>query len=160
MRAPLLYVEPTSEIIHRFKYDGYFAVAPALADIMVADWPFDLLQPEVVIPVPLHPRRERRRGFNQSALLGRRLAQELNLLYRPGTLRRIRHTAPQVGLGPEERMNNVAGAFVAQGADIEGRHLLLVDDVLTTGATMKAAAGTLLAAGAASVSAYCLARVA
>jgi predicted amidophosphoribosyltransferase len=71
---------------------------------------------------------------------------------------RVRHTAPQVGLGPDERRHNVSGAFAA-GPAVAGHHVLLIDDVLTTGATMVAAAEAVLAGGAASVSAYCLARV-
>jgi predicted amidophosphoribosyltransferase len=75
------------------------------------------------------------------------------------SLRRTRATVPQVGLGPNERRHNVRGAFQVEAAAVHGRHILLIDDVLTTGATMSAAAETLLTAGALSVAAYCLARV-
>jgi ComF family protein len=160
MRAPLLYVEPASSIIHRLKYEGYFALAEPLGLLMAARWPCWMTPPDLVIPIPLHQKRQRQRGYNQSALLARPLANAKKLDYNSFALRRIRHTKPQVGLGPEDRAINVKDAFVADPASVAGRNILLIDDVLTTGATMRSAAETLLSAGAASVSAYCLARVA
>ena len=157
MRAALRYQEPTSSLIHRFKYEGCFALAEPLARHLIAVWPTWEQPPDLIVPIPLHPRRRRRRGYNQSELLAAPLARALGLPMNPRALQRVRHTAPQVGLGPEERHANVRGAFAA--ADAGGRRVLLIDDVLTTGATMRAAAEALLAAGAASVSAYCLARV-
>jgi len=158
MRAALRYQEPTSSLIHRFKYEGCFALAGPLAQSLIAAWPTWEQPPDLIIPIPLHPRRKRRRGYNQSELLAAPLARVLGLPLTPRGLQRVRHTAPQVGLGPEERHDNVRGAFAATDA-VHGRRVLLIDDVLTTGATMRAAAEALLAAGAASVSAYCLARV-
>ena len=158
MRAALRYQEPTSSLIHRFKYEGCFALAEPLARCLSAAWPAWVQPPDLIIPIPLHPRRKRRRGYNQSELLAAPLARDLGLPMNPRGLRRVRHTAPQVGLGPEERHDNVRGAFAADDS-FTGRRVLLIDDVLTTGATMRAAAEALLAAGAASVSAYCLARV-
>jgi ComF family protein len=159
MRAPLLYVEPTSRLIHRLKYEGYFALAEPLSGFLIEGWPAWEQAPDLILPIPLHARRQRRRGYNQSELLARPLAREMALQFSAAALRRTRHTAPQVGLGPAERANNVRGAFTADPATVAGRHILLVDDVLTTGATMSAAAEALLAAGAQTVSAYCLARV-
>lgn len=158
MRAPLRYEEPASSIIHRFKYEGYFALAGPLADLMIARWPAWAAPPDLILPIPLHPRRQNRRGYNQAELLARPLGRALGIQTEADWLRRTRFTAPQVGLGPEERQTNVSGAFAA-GAAVRGRNVLLIDDVLTTGATMTAAAEALLEAGAASVSAYCLARV-
>lgn len=159
MRAAVMYHEPADTLIHRFKYDGYFALAKPFAALMVAGWPEWGTPPELIIPVPLHPRRERQRGFNQALLLAKPLAEATGLAVDSAALRRVRHTVPQVGLGPNERAENVRDAFAAVSTRISGRHILLVDDVLTTGATMRAAAEALLASGAASVSAYCLARV-
>lgn len=159
MRAPWHYVEPLSSIIHRLKYDGYFALAGPLGSLMAEQWPRWAVPPDLIMPIPLHKKRQRRRGYNQSALLARPLARTLGLTYTDQALRRTRHTVPQVGLGPEERAANVKNAFAADTEMVAGRHILLIDDVLTTGATMSAAAETLLDAGAASVSAYCLARV-
>jgi ComF family protein len=158
MRAPLYYGEPTSSLIHQFKYEGYYSLAGRFADLMAGSWPEWDTPPDLIVPIPLHKKRQRRRGYNQSALLARPLAQVRGLDYNDGILLRVRHTVPQVGLGPEERMLNVHEAFEATG-DVQGRHILLIDDVLTTGATMRSAAGTLKSKGAASVSAYCLARV-
>lgn len=159
MRAPLLYVEPVSRLIHRLKYEGYFSLAGPLSSFMVDGWPAWEQPPDLIMPIPLHPRRQRRRGYNQSERLARPLAQALAIQFDCAALRRTRHTIPQVGLGPAERADNVRGAFSADAQAVKGRHVLLVDDVLTTGATMGAAAEALLTAGAQTVSAYCLARV-
>lgn len=159
MRAPLLYVEPLSSIIHRYKYEGYFALAGPLGDLMAARWPSWTTPPDLIMPIPLHKKRHRHRGYNQSALLAKPLARAAGLAYNEAALRRIRHTVPQVGLGPEQRAENVRDAFAADDEEVAGKHILLIDDVLTTGATMRSAAETLLNAGASSVSAYCLARV-
>jgi len=159
MRAPLRYEEPTSRLIHSLKYEGYFALAEPLARRLIAGWPAWDQPPDLILPIPLHSRRQRRRGYNQSELLARPLARAVGIPFSAAALRRTRHTPPQVGLGPAARADNVKGAFAADPAAVGGRHVLLIDDVLTTGATMSAAAEALLAAGAASVSAYCLARV-
>lgn len=159
MRAPLRYAEPTSTLIHQFKYEGYFALGRPLARFLIDGWPTWAIPPDLILPIPLHPRRQQRRGYNQAELLARPLAEAINVPMNPVALRRTRHTAPQVGLGPDERHDNVRGAFAAEADAVCDRHILLIDDVLTTGATMSAAAETLLAAGAAGVAAYCLARV-
>lgn len=158
-RAPLRYQEPTSDLIHRFKYEGYFALGRPLAHFLAEAWPRWDQPPDLILPIPLHPRRRRQRGYNQSELLARPLGEAKSIPVSASALRRTRHTVPQVGLGPEERHHNVSGAFEADDAEVGGRHVLLVDDVLTTGATMSAAAEAVLSAGAESVSAYCLARV-
>lgn len=158
-RAPLCYQDPVSTIIHRFKYEGYFALAKPLSCFLIDGWPSWQRPPNLILPIPLHPRRQRQRGYNQSELLARPLGQALGIQMNATSLQRTRHTVPQVGLGPDERHENVHGAFSAVADVVGGRDVLLVDDVLTTGATMRAAAEALLAAGAASVSAYCLARV-
>lgn len=159
MRAPLRYAEPTSTLIHQFKYEGYFALGRPLARFLIAGWPTWAIQPDLILPIPLHPRRRQQRGYNQAELLAQPLAEAMNVPVNVSALRRTRHTVPQVGLGPDERHDNVRGAFAAEADAVRDRHVLLIDDVLTTGATMLAAAETLLAAGAAGVAAYCLARV-
>ena len=158
VRAPLIYRDPIKSIIHKMKYSGYFALAKPLAQFMGAKWPEWDIEPDLIMPVPLHPRRKKRRGFNQSALLAIQLGQQLNLAISINGLKRIKNTLPQVGLSPEKRQENVHGAFVAASEVASGKQILLIDDVFTTGATMLAAAEELYSKGAKSVSAYCLAR--
>jgi len=158
--APLGYTHPLSMIIHQMKYAGYFALAGPLAEIMVEHWPVWDHTPDLIIPIPLHARRSRERGFNQSGLLAQRVGKLTATSVDETSLQRIRHTIPQVGLSPDERFHNVAGAFEAQPANVRARHIVLIDDVFTTGATTRSAAVALLDAGATTVAAYCLARTA
>ena len=113
-----------------------------------------------MVPVPLHWRRRWRRGYNQSEALARPIAARLRLPFRPGSwLRRIRNTPEQKGSGmAAERLENVRGAFRVAGAELAGRTVLLVDDVLTTGSTASEAARTLRRAGAKRVVVAVLAR--
>jgi ComF family protein len=106
---------------------------------------------DVIVPVPLHGRRQRSRGFNQSELLGRTIAQELSLPLDAALLRTTRRTPPQHGAPDRsKREENVAGSFRCTGF-VDNKRVLLVDDVLTTGATARECARVLKAAGAASV---------
>jgi ComF family protein len=143
-------------VIHRFKYDGLFALARPLADMMALAWPTWQMPADLVLPIPLHPRRQRRRGFNQSFLLVDELQTRLDWNCRPGAIQRYRYTSPQTNLARDERLENVRGAFRADPVLVEGKRILLIDDVYTTGSTLSAAAEALLEAGAHSVSAYCL----
>ena len=110
-----------------------------------------------MVPVPLHRRRLRRRGFNQAALVARVVARESGLPLALARLVRVRDTPSQGGLSPAGRMANVAGAFEARSVD--GKRVVLVDDVWTTGATARACARALGVAGALSVRAFTIARV-
>jgi ComF family protein len=157
-RAPLYYAHPADTLIKRLKYDGYFALARPLAQVMIRRWPEWQHPIDYLVPVPLHPRRARARGFNQSALLAGFLGEATRIPVSPRAVRRVRHTRPQVELHPTERHHNVAGAFAADERLVSGKHILIVDDVLTTGATAASLADALTAAGALSVSAYCLAQ--
>jgi ComF family protein len=113
----------------------------------------------VLVPVPLHRRREMKRGFNQSLVLARALAKSWHLEVMPRALRRIRFTQPQVKLNATERLQNVEGAFApARGLHLETPTVFLVDDVLTTGATMNACAAALKSAGAGKVIGIALAK--
>lgn len=158
VRAAVAYSGPVPPAIHAMKYEGYFAVAAPLAQLMVEVWPAWPAPADIVVPVPLHPERQRERGYNQSQLLTAHLCQSLALTVEADGLKRLRHTRPQVGLSGKDRLNNVDGAFGAVRERVAGKRVLLVDDVFTTGATLGAAASALLLAGASSVSAYCLAR--
>ena len=113
---------------------------------------------DVVVPVPLHPTRERERGFNQAALLAERLAASAEIPLRP-VLERIRYTTTQTAYDRAERMENLHGAFrLRKNEDVRELHVLLIDDVLTTGSTLSECARVLRAAGAVSVHAATAAR--
>jgi ComF family protein len=158
IRAAVVFEGGTPEAVHQMKYNGFFALAQPLADMMVEAWWRWQSDVDLVMPIPLHPRRQKKRGYNQSELLVKRFCQRLNLAHDMRSLRRLRATPPQVGLNAVERRLNVQDAFTVLGDGCVGRHVLLVDDVCTTGSTLAAAAEVLLAAGAYSVSAYCVAR--
>jgi ComF family protein len=138
-------------LVHAVKYDGLSALAEPMGRLMadtLAAWG---MRPDLIVPVPLHSSRERQRGFNQAALLARALAEASGLPVERTLLRRTRATSPQVRTaGVDERRRNVAGAFAVRGA-ATGRTVLLVDDVCTTAATLRACAEVLRAAGAARV---------
>lgn len=158
IRAATLFAEPIPHIVHQMKYEGLFALAQPLAGLMAEAWPQWQVAVDWLIPVPLHPDREKKRGYNQAALLARQLSQDLGYAYMPGILQRNKFTQPQVGLNAADRLKNVHGAFGVTSDLVTGKRVLLIDDVCTTGATMAAAAQALLDAGAAAVSGYCVAR--
>lgn len=113
---------------------------------------------DLVIPVPLHPRRLRHRGFNQSLELARGVSGEDSRKLEPNAVTRVRDTPAQHTLPRAKRLDNLADAFLADPAHVQGRSVLLVDDILTTGATVQAASQALLQAGATRVSLLVLAR--
>ncbi len=144
-------------IVHALKYDGWRAVAHEMAERMARlSWPADVVQERAaLIPVPLARVRERERGFNQSALLARALAPRWRIPVWEDVLERARPTATQTRLTPEDRRHNVSGAFRAHpgvSSRLRGTHVILVDDVITTGATLTECAATLFHAGALIVS--------
>ena len=138
------------QAVHRLKYNGQRPVAEQLAEFLEKT-ARGLPPAQAIVPVPLHPSRERRRGYNQSGLLSRALAQRLGLPV-VEAVRRVRETKAQVGLDRRQRQENVKGAFACPRPELAaGRCLLLVDDVCTTGSTLMACADPLLRAGAAAV---------
>ncbi len=152
------YEGPLRQLIHLFKYDCVRPLAAPLGSFLVSALPRSE-QIDAVVPVPLHWRRRWQRGFNQSELLARRVAERYGLRVLRA-LRRKRATASQAGLTSSRRRANVSGAFtVRRRQDVEGRRILLVDDVFTTGATVSACGAALKRAGARRVVALALARV-
>ena len=149
------------EVVHSFKYSRQIHLrhllgrwlAEALADPRLAGRRFDL-----VVPVPLHPARQRERGFNQAELLAAELQHISGLVVR-NVLQRTRYTATQTQFDRSERMENLRGAFrLRRGSNVQDLRMLLVDDVLTTGSTLSECASVLREAGALSVHAVTAAR--
>lgn len=148
--------------LHELKYRGRRRVAARLAEALVSDvGSASVLTPgAILVPVPLHPRRQRERGFNQADLLAAELARRADLRVAGAALVRRIDTPSQTGLSAAARRANVAGAFaVRRRAQIAGRVVVVVDDVLTTGATAMACARALVQAGATEIRLLTAARV-
>lgn len=161
IRSAAWFIGPVPALVHRFKYQGLHRLSAFFAELMdTFSAGREVLEPaEVLVPVPLHRWRKLRRGYNQSDKLGEALAVLSSKELASDTLVRVRRTRSQTRLTPEQRKLNVAGAFgVKNPRRIKGRTVLLVDDVMTTGATLGACALTLKKAGAKRVLAYTFAR--
>jgi ComF family protein len=147
-------------LLRRHKYGLDQSIGRALAEFLGPDLPISRDDLDIVVPVPLHWRRLWWRGFNQAALLAAEVARRLDLPLDTGVLARARATNPQTYRHHDERMRNVRSAFRAtRPARIKQKCVLLVDDVMTTGATAEECARTLLDAGAKAVDVFTLARV-
>ena len=157
IKAAFVLEGPVREMIYGLKYRNVRASAPQMARLLAEKEASALAAADVLVPVPLHPRRERYRGYNQSALLASALADLAGTASEPALLSRSRNTPPQVDLTGHERRRNIADAFTSTPA-VAGRKVLLVDDVVTTGASMSACAAALKAAGASSVRGLAFAR--
>ncbi len=155
--APLVYRPPVDFYLHALKYHNRRTLGRALALTLAPAFATARRSVDALVAVPLHPARHRERGYNQAEELARTLAHELGLpLLRRGVERRV-PTASQTMASAQERRANVANAFAVRG-DVRGLRLAIVDDVITTGATINALAATLLAAGAAQCAAWAVAR--
>lgn len=158
VHASFVYAAPLDRLLPRFKFHRDFAAGALLAQLMAesaGDWP----RPDAVVPVPLHRARLRRRGYDQALELARPLTRALDLPLRDDLLQRVRLTAPQSELSAAGRRRNLRGAFAATAAAPLPAHVALVDDVMTTGATLWAAADALKRAGVRRVDAWVCARV-
>lgn len=149
------------ELIHRFKYGGDVIVGDRLGQLMSRHCYriMDMTALSVIIPVPLHPRRLRERGFNQAVLLSKHFAARWSIPLDALNLMRSRYTLSQTNLDRDSRFENVRGCFhLKKCSSVQEKNVLLIDDVYTTGSTVKECAGVLMANGAASVSVVTLAR--
>lgn len=143
--------ETIQSLIHQLKYRGKRSIGhrlgAMLGELIMSDGDSDGV--DVIVPVPLHPSREKERGYNQSALVARAIGDRLGVEVNTALLVRTRRTRTQTKLSAEKRVKNVAGAFAVKYPEpVRGKAILLVDDVLTTGATVNACAQALSEAGA------------
>jgi competence protein ComFC len=149
---------PLREAIHKLKYESDLGLGEIFSQVLTRElldlgWSVDL-----VSPVPLSPGRMKERGYNQSGLLAQPLAMSLGICYDRRALKRVRETQSQVGLTAAERQINVNSAFWADAGKVQGKRVLVIDDVMTTGATLNACAQALKSAGAEKVYGLTLAR--
>ncbi len=159
-RALGLYDGPLRDAIHALKYEGKPFLAKTLVGLLDRGYPFiDYGLYDLLVPVPLHPKRLRERGFNQALVLGRAMARREGVPCMGFVLRKTRPSEPQIHLNPEEREKNVRGSFaVADPPKVRGKRVLLIDDVMTTGSTVDECARELSKAGATQVDVFTMAR--
>ncbi len=156
--APYLYAHPLDRLVRQFKYARRLDLGRPLAALLVEHLQRAAVpRPEVLVPVPLHPSRLRARGFNQALELCRPLSRRLGIPCRPAAVTRLRATPAQAGLSLAQRRGNVRGAFAVAEPWV-GARVALVDDVVTSGCTADEISRALLAAGAARVDVWALAR--
>lgn len=152
--------EKVQKGIHLFKYDGVRSFGEGFGQLMaeyLLEYHEELLaETDLLLSVPLHPKKEKRRGFNQTNLLCQEISKETGLLFSADALTRKRDTVPQSTLTPEERKENLKDVF-AVAAEVRGKRILLVDDIFTTGTTCNECAKVLYRAGAKEVKVFCLA---
>ena len=146
-------VEPASAIVHALKYGGWEKVADEIAERMSRlSWPADVVVERAgLVPIPLASARKRQRGYNQSALIARGLGARWQVPVWEDVVSRSRETQSQTRLTPEQRLDNVAGSFGIDPrrlAVVRGAHVVILDDVVTTAATLNTCAGMLYQAGA------------
>lgn len=154
MRSWANYDGPIKKVVGSLKYRRNLALGPILANplaeiVQKSGWKIDL-----IVPIPLSRRRKKERGYNQAAVISRNLARYLNIKHAPNVVKRIKETETQISLDVNKRFTNLMDAFYAIPATLNKRNILLIDDVITTGATMQNCAIALQRAGAENV--YCL----
>ncbi len=157
LRAWAVFEDPVRKALHKLKYRRDVALGDALAAHMVPyvrqlNWDINM-----IVPIPLGRKRYRERGYNQVGMIAKPLALALGVEFAPKALARLKETRSQVGLSKQERRENVDGAFQA-GAGVNGKTILVLDDVATTGSTLSSSAQALLASGAKDVYALTVAR--
>ena len=162
--APFLYRFPLDSVIPAFKYQHKLTYGRLMARLLLQAVEHhyreqDQALPDLLLPLPLHRARQAQRGYNQALELARPIARQLAIPLDRRNLLRRRATTSQQGLNAEQRRHNLQDAFICRYPEqLRGKHLALLDDVVTTGTTVDEASRTLLGAGAASVSVWCIAR--
>jgi ComF family protein len=156
IRSAAVFSGPMRKSLHAIKYAADRSLANILIRLAYAHWSVSSWKFDFLVPVPLGKSRERSRGYNQAIILGQSLSRLTNIPLYTSCLQRIRDTRSQVGLTAQERKRNMEDAFVS--ISLSGKHILLLDDVCTTGATLQSCAKALTFSGAASVSGITLAR--
>ncbi len=152
INAPFLFTGVIRDAVHEFKYRNLRALGPELAQLLFEYFRVNPVPGDVLVPLPLHPKRFKERGYNQSAVLGRELGKLSGLPVIGDCLIRTKFINSQArSAGVNERHNNVIDAFACRDGRLNGRQVILIDDVSTSGATLDSCAGTLKAAGAAAV---------
>lgn len=154
--AAVNYAFPVDALLHSFKYQANLAIAPVLAELLAARIDTDAL-PDVIVPMPLHATRLRERGFNQALEIARHVSKKFRVPLLAAMCRRVKDTPSQTGLPWKERENNIRNAFECE-ADLAGKRIAILDDVMTTGATLNELAKVLRKRGATHVSGWVVAR--
>ena len=150
------YVPPINGLLHRYKYHHQLHLATLFFQCMAANPPPFIENIDAVIPIPVHSTKLKERGFNPVAEIARRLAKHFALPFLTNDCKKIRPTLAQALLDKSQREKNLCGSFVAE--NLEGKRILLIDDLMTTGNTLKEASRASRQAGATEVYAWCLAR--
>lgn len=159
-KSPLAYAYPLDKLVQQFKFNGDLSIGRLLGELL-ADYlaAGGLTKPDLLIPVPLHPARLKERGFNQANELARPLAKRFRIPVRLDLCERVRATEVQSKLDATERRKNLRNAFVVRHS-LQGKQITILDDVVTTGATVEALASALKDAGAARITVWSAARAA
>ncbi len=154
--ASLSYAFPVDALVHSLKYQKNLSIAPVLANLLVTRID-GIALPDFIVPMPLHSARVRERGFNQALEIARRVAKVTGIALLPAACQRIKNTPSQTGLPWKEREQNIKGAFMCE-ADLTSKRIAILDDVMTTGATLNELAKVLRKSGATHVSGWVVAR--
>ncbi|UJP06488.1 MAG: ComF family protein [Nitrosomonas sp.] len=155
--AATRYTFPIDALIQALKYRADLTLAPILGKLLILKLESLTVKPDLIVPMPLHPVRLRERGFNQAMEIGRFIAKQLNIPLLPDSCKRIRHTPPQAELPWKKRPGNIRKAFDVT-VSMTGKHVAVIDDVMTTGATLNELAKMLRQQGAAEISNWVIAR--
>ncbi|NLE83349.1 MAG: ComF family protein [Chloroflexi bacterium] len=158
-RAFAFYDGVVRKAIHHLKYQNDLTIGRYLAGFLEMVYQRSTWETDMVIPIPIGEQKMQQRGYNQAERLAKPFSERLNLAYSSDALIRINETSSQVGLNQDERRENVRQAFVARANQVNGKRILLIDDVFTSGATLEAASLELMGAGASQVHCLTLAKV-